>query len=268
MEERTQFLRLIQARCLRGLQRLQRRDVEGYVKVQGLFAKSGDTRQSPEFQTAFKAYYDLRYMTDANSRAFFDLFEAVRRDPNPSFERTLETFYHQTGRVEPSFISKMLATLDPNKHVYDSQLRRALNLDDVTGTPEDKLRASCEVYAIIGKAIDEFSKSDFFETVEATFDKKFGDFSKFTPTKKVDLMLWRFKSEERLFEKSLHDDGATRLSIYQIEESSLEIEDITVHDTEALADQYLLNAWGITRPPMLFERVRLVPRLKQDVRSR
>ena len=76
----------------------------------------------------FNAYYGVR-RNAAWREAFYARFEAAKQSPLTGvdlFADIVRGIEADTGRVEASFISKLVATLDPERPIIDSVVRRWL----------------------------------------------------------------------------------------------------------------------------------------------
>ncbi|MHA3795442.1 hypothetical protein ACX0MU_27540 [Rhizorhabdus wittichii] len=101
------------------LTRLQARrsDMDRY---QYLMERVGrcDVRTDAHFQRTFNGLYMVRRGAPWR-KAFYDLFETQKTAGEQSFQHVLTVLHDLTGRVEASFASKLLATIDPAMPVYD-----------------------------------------------------------------------------------------------------------------------------------------------------
>jgi hypothetical protein len=114
--------------CLRGLEKLAEHHFSDYLKIQELFASRVDVSRSTEFQKLFNTFYVMSRRTEKFKTAFYSLFQQLRDETNLDFCTCLTLQYEAFPTVEASFVSKMIATIDPNRPVYDSLVRKALNL--------------------------------------------------------------------------------------------------------------------------------------------
>jgi len=110
------------------LERMTRRrpcPVETYLRLVGdtkRFDLTGDDAQ--DFRRTFNGYYGVRRNALWRSN-FYRLFEQAKTVP-AEFETILGDLHSITGRIEASFVSKLLATLDPELPVLDSVVRAFL----------------------------------------------------------------------------------------------------------------------------------------------
>lgn len=81
---------------------------------------SSDVSKDDAYRWNFARFYRLsRRKTDWQNHYFF-LLESSKKDPNIKFDYVLRELQFRTGRIEPSFSSKLIATINPNLLVIDS----------------------------------------------------------------------------------------------------------------------------------------------------
>ena len=189
---------------------------------------------TPEFKILFNKFYKIRQKKSKWYNAFYNTFTNYKRSPK-SFEKLLKAFYKATeeingegkGEIHPSFCSKIMHAVDPNKPYWDKYILQMLGivLDEPT-EPYDRIKYYATIYDQIEKEYNEHlndknileamkrfdseikipefgikevlkpKKKDRFKPVE---DRSIvynvpNDF-KLTPIEKLDLMLWSIKDE-------------------------------------------------------------------------
>lgn len=143
---------------------------------------------SPDFQRAFNGYYRIR-RNEAWRRQYYALF-AKAQNERLFFAQIITELYRLTGNVEASFSSKMLATIDATKPIWDQYVLQNLGLELTGKTQEEKLQNAVVLYGQI-----ETWYADYLATAEAqdaivTFDRLLPDYSWVSDTKKIDCLLW------------------------------------------------------------------------------
>lgn len=164
--------------------------LEAYVRIIKS-VRTTNIAQDKEFQRMFNGFYVVR-RNEAWRRIYYDHFEAQKQN-QPSFENILTYLYEQTGNIEPSFSSKMLATITPEKPIWDRYVVQSLNLQLTGKTQLEKLTNAVALYA----QIESWYKG-FLQTEKATeciqkFDQLLPDYSWISPTKKIDCILWSIR---------------------------------------------------------------------------
>ena len=116
------------------------------------------------------------------------------------FEEILRRLLPKSNRVEASFTSKLLATVNPNIAVWDSNVLSHLDDVIVPSTIKDKgaqITNTVIAYKDLINAINKLKNNEgkmyidvFDKTLEGIELESTYSLSKVTSTKKIDLVLW------------------------------------------------------------------------------
>ena len=98
--------------------------------------------------------------------------------------------YIITGNVEASFSSKMLATIDASKPIWDQYVLNNLNLVLTGKNPEDKLRHACILYGELEKWYDDYLKTSEARKNIDIFNHMLPYYNWVSDIKKIDCLLW------------------------------------------------------------------------------
>ena len=79
-----------------------------------------------EFQKTFNGFYIVR-RNETWRKTYYGFFEQVKTE-TPTFAEIITYMYETTRNIEPSFSSKMLATLCPEKLIWDRYIIQNLNM--------------------------------------------------------------------------------------------------------------------------------------------
>ena len=143
---------------------------------------------SADFQRLFNGYYRVR-RNDAWRRHYYALF-TIARENRFSFEQILQELFSVTGNVEASFSSKMLATIDPSRPIWDQYVLRNLGLHPDGKTPEERLRNAVALYARIEQWYADYLQTDEAKANINAFDLLLPVYAWISATKKIDCLLW------------------------------------------------------------------------------
>lgn len=162
-----------------------------YLALMNLYGQV-DVSADTDFQRQYNGFYRMRQRTPAYYQAYYQLMERLR-DAKPSFDTVIDALYAATGRFEPSFSSKMVATLDPHKPVWDMYVLQNLGLKAPTSNSKSRLVNLKKCYS----AIEDWYRN-FLGTNEARdwieqFDSEVEEHANFTQLKKIDLILWQMR---------------------------------------------------------------------------
>jgi len=140
------------------------------------------------FQKTYNSFYKVRRDADWR-KIYYNLFENLKTK-QISFEDVITYLYKKTGNVEASFSSKMLATIFPEKPIWDHHVLKNLGFCIKTGDCRERLRESVSIYT----GIEDWYK-DYLDTNNALksircFDNYLPAYSWISNTKKIDFLLW------------------------------------------------------------------------------
>ena len=161
-----------------------------------------------EFQRIFTGFYRVRRNEDSR-RTFYDLFERCKGMETVTFEYVLKELYARTGRIEASFSSKMVATLNTDMPIWDSIVLGKLHMKPrAYKDKEQRLQEAVEIYHSIELWYQELLHSPNAPEILDAFDEAFPEYSRFSAVKKVDFLLWGSGSTDPLQQSIfMIDDG-------------------------------------------------------------
>lgn len=154
--------------------------------------RSLNVMQDQEYQRTFNGLYMVRRNALWRSK-FYALLESCKTDREPKFMMVLNILYRETGRIEASFASKLIATINPGLPVYDSIVRINLGLPQRSNRGSERLELLATDYANIQAHSVEQTHKPKFQELRAAFDDKFPEFRDFSDTKILDLMIWQVR---------------------------------------------------------------------------
>ena len=120
---------------------------------------------------------------------YFNFMEK-QKNRDVTFEETLRYLHASLGRIEASFSSKLVATINPNKPVWDEFVLQNLGIKKPTTYSKNRIEKIIEIYKGIEGFYANFLKSNECQALLVEFDSHFPN-TNLTQTKKVDLLLWQ-----------------------------------------------------------------------------
>lgn len=155
---------------------------------------------SDEFKKRFNRFYRIRQKSQKWYEAYYNLFAKCAQNPMPFRDMMLELGL-STHEMHPSFCSKMLATLNPNKPIWDKYVLQQLGFT-LNNTPTNGPVVKANYYAdIYNKIEEEYNTHRNDENVIAAiekFDKEIPEAKNLTFVKKLDLILWSKRSDKTI----------------------------------------------------------------------
>lgn len=144
------------------------------------------------YQRTFNGLYGIRRNANWRGR-FYRIFEKQKSNLDIQFGEVVRSIFESTGRVEASFASKLIATVDPTRAVYDSIIRSNLGLRTRTGSGLEKIADAVDDCQAIQAHLDGLIRADRFPLLRERFDQEFPQFKGFTNFKVLDLMIWQMR---------------------------------------------------------------------------
>ena len=154
-------------------------------------AKTTNTSEDREFQRLFNAFYRVR-RNEAWRKIYYSMFEEMKQG-SPTFESILRILYEKTGNIEASFSSKMLATLCPEKPIWDRYVLENLGLKLDGSSKEQQLHNAVLLYKEIENWYLSFLTTDNAMACLETFDNTFHGYTWISDIKKIDCFLWSIR---------------------------------------------------------------------------
>ena len=144
-----------------------------------------------DFQRIFDGFYRVR-RNESWRKSYYAYFESVKNG-NPTFEDTITYLYECTGNIEPSFSSKMLATILPEKPIWDRHVVQNLNMQLRGATKEEKLKNAIMLYADMEMWFADFLETEKGKECIREFDRLLPDYKGISQIKKIDSILWSIR---------------------------------------------------------------------------
>jgi hypothetical protein len=174
------------------LSRLTLSQLQRYDTLQRVL-QTTDVSTDRKYQRMFNGFYRMQRRPESWYRFFFCLLESEKGNASLSFEGVLEKIQAHNGRVEPSFCSKLVATIRPEMPVYDKHVRKnlKLRLPKTNASAATRLRTFVVLYEELTSRMNRLTADPGFGVLRAAFDQEFPAYAHFTDLKKLDLLLWQ-----------------------------------------------------------------------------
>lgn len=148
---------------------------------------------SRDYQRNFNRFYRVRRGADWQSVYYEVLFREYGN--KPSFAQVITELYERTGNIEPSFTSKLVATLDTDKPVWDKYVLANLGKKLTGSSKEKRLKNAIALYQDIQEWYRAFLLTEEAKQWISLFDEKLTEFVTLSATKKIDLILWSMREK-------------------------------------------------------------------------
>ena len=165
----------------------------GFNKYKQIMERVRNTNVSSDkdFQRTFNSYYRIRRNEEWQT-IFYDLFETIK-DSEPSFEQIIRVLYKNTGNIEASFSSKMLATINTDMPIWDRYVFHNLCLNVKGKTKEEQLRCTVDLYDQMVRWYSIFLDTPNGRECIEEFDRILPEYKWMSSVKKIDFYLWSIR---------------------------------------------------------------------------
>ena len=151
-------------------------------------AKNVDISSDKVFQKTFNGFYKLRYAPEEWKEIYYKLFEEKKNDTSLTFKDIITELYNKTQRIEASFSSKMLATINPNMPILDSNVLKYLNLKLKNDT--DKQKRLENTIAVYDEIVEWYKRDEAKECLKI-FNEIMPSYKEgISDAKKIDCIIW------------------------------------------------------------------------------
>ena len=140
------------------------------------------------FQRKFIYFYKIRRNQEW-LKYYFSLLEYAKNN-KIYFENALEYIFEKTRRYEASFISKLIATIEPELPVIDKFVLRNVGLRLPNALAENRMARIIEIYEELKNIFIEFLNTEKGDYLVKKFDESFR-WANVTNTKMIDFVLWQ-----------------------------------------------------------------------------
>lgn len=166
--------------------------LDKYLKIMECLYET-DVSKDKEFQRLYNHFYRMRQRKPEFYQIYYDYMEKMKYNAERlSFNDVFFYIQKETNHCEASFSSKLLATLNPDKPVWDMFVLENLGVKKIQSSAKNREQKIIEAYQQICQWYDEFMKSEEARLILQTFDEIFPNVN-ITDTKKIDLFLWQHR---------------------------------------------------------------------------
>ena len=182
----------------KAIENLKRRsqDIQHYVNIIDK-VNAVDVSSNVEFQKEFNHFYKIRRNSEWRY-AYYTLFEEYKKREKVTFDEVINDLFRETGKVEPSFASKMLASINPNMPIWDSKVLARIGIISSKKKGEEKVKETIRLYGdIVSWYENLISNTEEKNRYIENFDLAFPQFRGISDVKKIDFILWAAKEETK-----------------------------------------------------------------------
>jgi hypothetical protein len=162
--------------------------ISKYLKIMEMFHKV-NVANDKDFQQLYNNFYKMRH---PQTEFYTEYYSYMERNKNNtlSYLDVLE-YFKKYGRLEFSFSSKLLATIDPTLPIWDKYVLQNLNLTVPHGN--DKENKANVIYNNIIQWYKDYKNTPEAKKCITLFDEYYPN-NNITPIKKLDFIFWQARS--------------------------------------------------------------------------
>ena len=158
-----------------------------YCRIQNRFSRC-DVRNDLQFQTMFNGFYKIR-RNSAWRENYYEIFE-ISKNQDVTFPQILRRMSDKTGRLEASFASKLVATIDPNKPIIDRYVLKNFSLHLPYNNAQNREAKIIQTYEDLCLKYRSLMKRSIVHSICERFNNLY-PWANITDLKKVDLVVWQ-----------------------------------------------------------------------------
>lgn len=176
------------------LNRITSNKLDAYTLTQSRLHEV-DVSDDELYRKTYTGFYKVRLpVTDAYN-TYFNLIETSKNKGVISFENILSVLLSATGRIETSFGSKLLATVNPYVAPLDSIVLGHLDLALPSNRKQPnnvRIQQCVDIHNQLVKTMNTLILMPQFQLLKAAFSARFPEYD-FTDVKILDLLLWQYR---------------------------------------------------------------------------
>jgi hypothetical protein len=149
-----------------------------------------DVSKDREFQKKFNGFYRVRRNIDWQ-KDFFNIFEDSKYKKD-DFEKIITKLQNKTNKIEASFTSKLIATLNPKMPVIDKMVFSNLGLKLPSTKVKNRISIISKQYEFLTSELNKILLSDDGKFLTKQFTQKYPK-AKIEKMKMLDFVLWQMR---------------------------------------------------------------------------
>lgn len=169
-----------------------RKGIAQYVEIMQLFPQVNVAEDS-DFQRKFNSFYRIQRRPSIWYETYYSVFQQAKTK-KPTFSSVLDLLYQSLNKCEPSFSSKLVATLDPGQPVWDKYVLEFTKINRPLYTSKNKHAEAKIAYTKLQQWYQTFLRSEDAKLIINTFDEMVKECDLISDLKKVDFVLWQMRA--------------------------------------------------------------------------
>jgi hypothetical protein len=169
-----------------------RKGIAQYLEIMALLPHV-DVSRDRNFQRKYNTFYRVRQRTKKWYEVYFSYMQNNKASP-PSFDSTIDYIFDTLNRCEPSFSSKLVATLDPNSPIWDKFVLKNTDQKPPAYYKVGRIEIAKTVYRNIQRWYEHYLSTNEGQRLIMLFDQEVENHNRVSNLKKVDFVLWQIRA--------------------------------------------------------------------------
>ena len=171
-------------------------DIAEYLWLMRTF-RAVDVTENTEFQERFNVFYRVSQRSKAWHTVYYRLLE-TSKVTGAEFAGVLDALWEETGRYEPAFASRLVATVDPAKPIWDRFVLMNTGFRAPSYLDAEKMEHAARVYRQICDWYSTQVQSPGGQRILELFDEAVPEYPEICALKKLEFVLWHMWAEYKL----------------------------------------------------------------------
>lgn len=169
--------------------------MDKYNRIIKMF-NDGEDLSAKKFTKLFNGFYRVRRDEKTWQKHYYHFFKKNRKNKNVSFNEILDYMYEKTGNIEASFSSKMLATINPDKPIWDKYVLNYYKIKvGETTNKKEKIAKTKEAYKKLVEEVNKKLSDKETQKIIKDFREFFPELN-FSDVKILDFLIWSYGATE------------------------------------------------------------------------
>jgi hypothetical protein len=171
-----------------------RRGIGQYLEIMDLFPDT-DVSMDKNFQKKFNGFYRIKQRPAVWYEEYYSYMQR-QKSQTIEFSTALRHLHSVLKRYEPSFVSKLVATINANLPIWDSVVLKYMDIKPPLYTSKNKVDEAETVYKKLQEWHERHMKSDQGQLILRIFKELVPEHSAISDLKKIDFVLWQSRAEQ------------------------------------------------------------------------
>lgn len=164
--------------------------VKSYYTIQSTYENSKGSIKR-DFQKLFNTFYKIR-RSEAWQKIYYKYLEKASIGKRLQFHDLLIALKEETGNIEASFCSKLIATFDPSKPIIDKHVLKNIGAKLPYYSSKDRIKKIFDLYEEMYEKYFEYLETNSGKHLVSEFKKRFSKY-KVNKIKMLDFILWKIR---------------------------------------------------------------------------